>query len=194
MKMIRFFALGIAVLLMVGCSRAYTEAPKPTNHWFSEQYMVQAAHHWDILALSVASDVYDYMLLRLDLPREIFIAPASNSVFEKTYREYLKSHLTDQGFVICPDDNCSSRLLFHTNTIHHPTFPVYTGYRCNTDNRYNRLEKSELVVFNDIHVGSQIVGTIAKTLYFKDGEYSNYRIKKERRPAPTKTFNVSGNY
>ncbi len=194
MKRIRFFILGIAIMLMIGCSHPYTEAPKPTNHWFSEQYMVQAAHHWDILALSVASDVYDYMVLRSDLPREIYIDPASNSVFEKNYREYLKSHLTDQGFVICPDDNCSASLTFHSNTIHHPTFPVYTGHRCNSEKRYNHLETSELVVFNDLQAGNQIIGTIAKTLYFKDGEYSNYSIRKDGRCVPTKTFNVSENY
>lgn len=192
MKRIRFFILGIAIMFMIGCSHAFTEAPKATNHWFSEQYMVQAAHHWDMLAFSVSNNILSLVDHQLNLPKDIYIAPAADSVFEKNYREYLKSHLTDHGFVICPEDNCSIAMTFHTNTVHHPTFPVYTGYRSNPENRYNHLETSELVVVNDIYSQDLIIGTFTKTLYFKDGELNNYAVRIKKEPVPTRSYNVTG--
>jgi len=192
MKGIKFLVLGIITVFMVGCQQhAFTEAPKPTNQWFSEQYMVQAAHHWDVMAFSVSNNILYYTDDRFNLPRQIYIAPAANSVFEQNYREYLKSHLTDHGFAICPEDTCGLAVSFHTNTIYHPTFPVKTGYREDQHNRYNRLQKSELVVVNDIHLDGKIIGTITRTKYFKDGEFQNYEVKKVKT-VPTKTYNVSG--
>lgn len=187
MSRLMLIFLLLAAAMSTGCEKPYTEAPKPTNYFFTEQKMVQSMYHWERTAGEVANEI-EYLTEDQDYCYEIYISPAADSSFEKAYREYLKSSLTEKCFSLCPDEDCYLKLDFQTQVVHHPSFPVNTGFRTDQFNKYNRQEHNELIVSNDLHYKGKIVGTITRTLYFKDAEMDNYLVKES---VPVKTYNVT---
>lgn len=184
MKKAECIVLSLAVFFVFGCQKPFTEAPKPVNYFFTEQHMVQAAYHWERVAGEVSHEIEEYTGVG-DYCYEIYVGPAANSNFERAYREYLKSKLTEKCFSICVEDDCLLGLEISTQLIYHPSFPVDTGYRPNPHNKYNHLEHHELIVSNDLYYMGKIVGTITRTLYIKDAEAKNYVTG-----VPTRSYNV----
>ncbi|WP_045217656.1 hypothetical protein [Desulfonatronovibrio magnus] len=186
MKFIKLLFLCLTVLLLTGCEKPFTEAPKPHNFFFTDQTMVQAAYHWERIAGEVSHEVEQYIGVG-EYCYEIYVPPAANSSFERAYREYLKSKLTEKCYSICPDDDCYLTLDFSTQVVHHPSFPVDTGFRTDQFNQYNQVEQYELIVVNDLYYNERIVGTVTRTLYFKNAELNNYIVKES---VPTRTYDV----
>ena len=189
MKLPGLIILFFAIMFFPGCQqKPFTEAPKPVNFFFTEQTMIQAAYHWERVANEVSHDIETYTDAG-DYCYDIYVAPANRSSFEMAYREYLKSKLTKKCFAICVEDDCTLGLEIRTQVVHHPSFPVDTGYRPNPFNKYNHLEQHELIVSNDLYYNNRIIGTITRTLYFRDDEAVNYQ-----HGVPTRTYNVIGKH
>ncbi len=188
MQYLKLILITLVLAAMFGCTQPYSEAPKPTNFKISEQHMVQAAHHWEIIAGNVAREIDSYVEPG-DHDFGIYIKLTNPSPFEKAFLEYLKAHLTRKCYHICTQNNCLLKLTIDTQVIDHPTFPVHTGNIPNHDRRYNQLEQKELVLSQDLHYRGRIVGTMTRTLYFKNSEIDNYTKPPEK--TPTKTYNVA---
>lgn len=187
----RFFCLLFSILLLAmasGCTHYYAEAPKPTNFEISQQPMIQAAQHWDLVAEEVAREVDGY-IENGQHDVGIYIKVENPSPFESAYSEYLKGHLTRKCYSICTENDCLLKLTINTQVVDHPTFPVYTGNVIDFEKKYNRLEQKELVLSQDLHYQGRIVGTMTRTLYFKNSEVDNYAKPPEK--TPTKTYNVA---
>jgi hypothetical protein len=51
-------SLSLASVLVASCTNTPVPIPVAKNHPYSEQHIMQAAHHWDVLAADVAEKVY----------------------------------------------------------------------------------------------------------------------------------------
>ena len=74
------------------------QAPLPSGYLLGTQPRMQAMAHWDHLAASVADNCAKAIEhFHPDAGLRVFVAPAGNTPFAKTYREALITRLVDYG-------------------------------------------------------------------------------------------------
>lgn len=92
---------GIAVIgTLAGCTTATIDVPRANNYPLSSQQKVRAVHHWDVLATDVAARIAEKMQGRISPDQSIYVVPASDAAFDKSFRNLLITRLVDKGVAV----------------------------------------------------------------------------------------------
>jgi len=106
------FAACLFICLCQGCTRI----PQPATYDFSEQQKMQAAHHWDVLASDVASQIHQVLLNQDALYIPVFVratcgsdnspcAPGETTQFNEGFRDLLITRLVNFNVPTCASEN-----------------------------------------------------------------------------------------
>lgn len=101
----RTLAFILPFILLNGC---LGRIPEPVDYEFSEQQKMQAAHHWDVLAMDVANRINNELLLNDYLETPVHIRqtcgdedtpckPFETSTFDEAFRDLLITDLVNLG-------------------------------------------------------------------------------------------------
>lgn len=110
-----FMILLVAIPLVMACS--HSEIPNSKTYFKSEQKLMQAGHHWDVLAKYEAENI----LSTVPTTEKIYLSPKNNpSPFEEAFYELLKSQLVSKGatFITQPMDSIPV-FSYKVQVIHH---------------------------------------------------------------------------
>lgn len=123
----RFFFAALVVLhLMFACARI----PEPVGYEYSKQQQMQAAHHWDVLAIDIANEINNELIQNDYLDTPVFVRqtcgdenstcdPLQTTTFNETFRDLLITHLVKLGV---PTSSANSK---ETITINYKAQPIY---------------------------------------------------------------------
>ena len=85
----------LAPLALAACA---SQVPLPTTHPISYQQKMQAAHHWNVLAADVVTQVGEGLG---SLNRPVYVAAGSDPTeFNQGFRSLLQTELVSQGFSV----------------------------------------------------------------------------------------------
>ncbi len=109
---IRFVSVLLILLLTAGC---YTQTPKPVSYEYSTQRKMQAAHHWDLLADDVVSQIKCILTKAGYMNQPIYVKPAcgaslglcaphNESPFDEGFYDLLVSRLVNQGIQVSVEE------------------------------------------------------------------------------------------
>ena len=98
----------VCASMVVGCARNYSQVPVATSYPVTRQEVMQAGHHWDLLAQYEAGKV----LTELGQGRASFfveIPGDGSSAFRKAYYDLLTGHLVNNGGMVFSDGELAQR-------------------------------------------------------------------------------------
>ena len=98
----------VCASMVMGCARNYSQVPVATSYPVTRQEVMQAGHHWDLLAQHEAEKV----LAELDQGRTAFfveIPGEGSSAFRKAYYDLLTGHLVNNGGMVFADGELAQR-------------------------------------------------------------------------------------
>ena len=98
----------VCASMVMGCARNYSQVPVATSYPVTRQEVMQAGHHWDLLAQHEAEKV----LAELDQGRTAFfveIPGEGSSAFRKAYYDLLTGHLVNNGGMVFADGDLAQR-------------------------------------------------------------------------------------
>jgi len=96
MKRIPTILLSAGVLLAAGCATDINQAPAIAEHPKSEQKVMEAAHHWDLLAQYEAARILDAVKDK-SKPLYVVVQEGQVSPFKRDYHHFLRKHLVGEG-------------------------------------------------------------------------------------------------
>jgi hypothetical protein len=106
-------ALLLALLLLAGCTAKYANTPTATNFPTTEQQVLQAAHHWDVIGNRVTQNVVNAIKGKVAKNERILIKPEQSDFGKQLYMNLAKE-LTSNGFrVITNHSNTHYKLKEH---------------------------------------------------------------------------------
>jgi len=105
----------IFIFICQGCSRI----PQPVTYDFSEQQKMQAAHHWDVLANDVASQIHQVLLNQDSLYVPVYVratcgsentpcAPGETTQFNEGFRDLLVTRLVNFNVPTCANEDLNA--------------------------------------------------------------------------------------
>ena len=98
----------ICASMVVGCAQNYSQVPLAASYPVTRQEVMQAGHHWDLLAQHEAGKI----LTELGQGRASFfveIPGDGSSAFRKAYYDLLTGHLVNNGGMVFTDDELAQR-------------------------------------------------------------------------------------
>ena len=106
-QLLDYLLIGSAVLLISGCAVNHAQVPHATTYPATNQQIMQAGHHWDVLA-----GIESEKIMR-SLPEGstalVINKPTSNrSAFAEAYYDLLQSQLVKQGALVLNYDSSSA--------------------------------------------------------------------------------------
>jgi hypothetical protein len=105
--------------LLAGC---YSQIPVSVSHDQTEQRLMQAAHHWEVLADDVAEQVEDALDDRDDLeelPLDVRAASAADTPFARGFAALLTSRLVSRGLQVAVEPENALTLEFRVLRVVH---------------------------------------------------------------------------
>lgn len=110
---------GIAIIAtLTACTTATLDVPRADNYPVSSQQKARAAHHWDVLAADVATRIAEKTQNRISTDQAIYVVPATDSAFDKGFRNLLITRLVEKGIPVAVRPG-SLRLNIETQVIKH---------------------------------------------------------------------------
>lgn len=94
---------GAAVALMValtGCTAQYSEVPVARNFPTSDQYKLQAAAHWDVVAADITEKLKQDMTGKVRPGDSLYVSSSSATPFNHAVEMELISALTRAGYTV----------------------------------------------------------------------------------------------
>lgn len=83
--------------LLAGCASPYSEAPLATNFSTTKQSKLQAASHWNLIAVDVAKQIST----RLKEKRPLYVSLSSvKTAFDRAFANQLTSALLAEGYTV----------------------------------------------------------------------------------------------
>ncbi len=108
-------ALVLAVFLV-----ACTQTPVPTTYPYSEQKKMQAAHHWEVLAVDVAEQLAQKLTTVNLAGRKVAIEFSEDTPFNKGFRSLLLTQLVHRGVPVSARPAADSlKVVYETQLVHH---------------------------------------------------------------------------
>jgi len=112
-------------VFFVGCASKNLDYPRATMHPYSAQQKMQAAAHWDLLAANeaklISSKLSGSPLIHISCKSSgCGEGSANNSPFAEAYREFLTSHLVNNGAsVAIQRESGAYELEYHVQVVTH---------------------------------------------------------------------------
>ena len=104
----------VGLLLLTGCSYKYkySKAPYPVKHMATQQYELQAAYHWKLIA-------EDYAKTLDKIKGKIYLIPSTNnnSEFNENFLNLLKSELIKNGKLVLKDTADAVKIKLKINVV-----------------------------------------------------------------------------
>lgn len=108
-------------LLLTGCT---SRIPEPIAYEYSQQYKMQAAHHWQVLAADLANRINNQLILTDNIDRNVFVQetcgdeskpcpPQTTSSFNEAFRDFLITDLVAYGIPTNKNQDDNSLELFY---------------------------------------------------------------------------------
>jgi len=105
LQYIIIFSVAAVISLSSGCS---TRIPEPITYPYSQQYKMQASHHWQVLAADLANRINNQLIMSDNIDKMVFVQetcgdestpcePLITSPFNEAFRDLLISHLVAYG-------------------------------------------------------------------------------------------------
>lgn len=112
MKKLLIGSLGL--LLLTGCNYKYkySKVPYPVKHLSTQQYELQSAYHWKLMAQDFAASLDK-------LKGKIYLVPKinNNSVFSKNFLNLLKSELIKRKKLVINDEADAIKIKLKINVV-----------------------------------------------------------------------------
>lgn len=101
----RILSVALFILLLLSaCARI----PEPVGFEYSKQQKMQAAHHWEVLAVDIANEINNELIQNDYLDTPVFVRetcgdenrtcdPLQTTTFNETFRDLLITHLVKLG-------------------------------------------------------------------------------------------------
>ena len=116
-RVIVILIIMMSMFVFYGCK---SKVPKPTSYDFSTQQKMQAAHHWDILAQDVASQITNKLNERyIENNIALYVKDNSKVTFTDAFYDLLISHLINQGVKVTSSEKASITAHYDVQLIHH---------------------------------------------------------------------------
>jgi len=104
------------VLLMIAC----TQVPYPVSYPFAKQEKMQAAQHWDVLAIDLAEQIKVARNKNSNVRHiPVFIQPVDQTPFGKIFHSMLTSRLIQHGVPVSPYENDALHLEYEARILQH---------------------------------------------------------------------------
>lgn len=112
----RKIALGsLALLILTGCNYKYeySKAPYPVKHQATEQYELQSAYHWKVMAEDFANE------LDKKIYGKIYLDPKTNinSKFSKNFINLLRSELIKRDKLVVKDTKDAIKIKLNIDVV-----------------------------------------------------------------------------
>lgn len=100
-----FFICIFLSILLCGCN---SRVPEPVNYPYSQQYKMQASHHWNVLAGDLANRINNELILTDNIEKAVFVQETcgdeskpceqnQSSSFHEAFRDLLITNLVSYG-------------------------------------------------------------------------------------------------
>jgi hypothetical protein len=193
MNRLPVFLLCSSIAALSGCAYYPTQAPAVGTYPEAEQKVMEAAHHWDLLAEYQAGRI---LAAVKDKSKPIYIEvpaePASR--FREEYRHMLSQHLVDNGGVVITEPVFGGvkveyfvEVLQHKNRVPWTTYSTDPNYVVWYDevsyappsayqyrSWYNRPSFSEVVVTTRVREGNLVLMSDTHAFYYNPGDTAHY--------------------
>ncbi len=117
MNVKRPFPILLLALILAGCS---SPAPVARNFPAEIQYKVRSTHHWDIIALDVASQTLNTLHDRQLLGRDVYVQRLEKDVpFLHGFRNFLITHLVNGGASVVDSPAGALEINYDTQLVWH---------------------------------------------------------------------------
>lgn len=105
------------MFVIYGCK---SKVPKPTSYDFSTQQKMQAAHHWNILAHDVASQIEKKLHNKYgNTKKTLYVYENSDVPFTDSFYDLLISNLIDRGVQVTTEKQDAFKAKYDVQLIHH---------------------------------------------------------------------------
>ena len=107
----------MSMFVFYGCK---SKVPKPTSYDFSTQQKMQAAHHWNILAHDVASQIEKKLHHKYgNTKKALYVYEKSDVPFTDSFYDLLISSLIDRGVRVTTEKQDAFKVKYDVQLIHH---------------------------------------------------------------------------
>lgn len=97
-----------------------SQIPVPAMHALKTQKKMQSMQHWELLAADIANQIQDYIKTENDMPwSNIFVAPAGNTSFEKTFYDLLITKMVEKELTVSKHDKNALIVSFDLEMVKH---------------------------------------------------------------------------
>jgi hypothetical protein len=163
-------------IAVAGCASNMTQAPAVAVYPESEQKVMEAAHHWDLLAEYEASRILDAIK---DKSKPIYIdAPETRaSAFRRDYPHMLRKHLTANGAVVITEPVFGGVTVeYFVEIVRHKDRGDLAYEPAGTSHFtwYDKVTPSEVVVTTRVLEGNLVLMSDSHAFYYNPGDTHHY--------------------
>ncbi len=107
----------VVTLAVTGCATPYSEAPVAINFPTSNQKKLQAASHWNVIAVDVSGHLTETMAAKLQSGQPLYVESAQATPFNRAVVNQLISSLVSAGYVVAKTSTGAVRVDVDTQVV-----------------------------------------------------------------------------
>ena len=179
----------VGAVVFVGLLAACAQVPRPSTYPYSFQQQMEAAEHWQTLAVQMVESLPSRT-------EPVYLPPEDDSLFGTTLRSLLKTELTQRGIAVAEFESQGLTLAWNVQLVRHGgwrykphlPFPGFLleplAFLVSPGVATGPLPHHEVIITTEILRQDYLLSRHDDIFYINDGDWWHYVAPKAIKPVP----------